>query len=213
MTGLAKETPETFKETMQLCEAICQNNLRRKGDPTISMPELLTPTLGPMILLDPGSLAFDFPRRYGYHILFKNFYDYYQAMYQPHWYYWISYETVFLSRRDLFEMVLRSLEFMVDLKEKYGFQSSGGLERGPAERGSVDLMRFNINSDRVMIEEIESVLRLGDPDERVTRLRALGEALKECRSIQPQMTQADPYGYRRKLESVVHQSVGLIDGY
>jgi len=102
---------------------------------------------------------------------------------------------------------------MVDLKEKYGFQSSGGLERRPAERASVDLMRFNIHSDGVIIEEIEAVLRLADPEERVTRLRVLGEALKECRSIQPQMMQTDSCGYRRKLESVIHHSAGLIDGY
>ncbi|MHA2407849.1 MAG: hypothetical protein ACXACA_05720, partial [Candidatus Ranarchaeia archaeon] len=49
----------------------------------------------------PGSLAFENPKKYGYHLLFKTLEEHRVALTQPSWEYFLNYETNWMSRKDL----------------------------------------------------------------------------------------------------------------
>lgn len=84
---------------------------------------------GPMIFLDPGSLAFDHSEKYGYRLKFKSFNDYYQAMSSPHWMYWISYETLNAYTLDLANLILESSEKLLNYKKEWGMITENDLDR------------------------------------------------------------------------------------
>jgi radical SAM superfamily enzyme YgiQ (UPF0313 family) len=75
MTVLGHDTAESFQQTVSFCEQIYRMDrmARRKEDELrLTVPKWFIPVIGPMILLDPGSLAFDYPDQYGYRLLFLN---------------------------------------------------------------------------------------------------------------------------------------------
>jgi hypothetical protein len=87
---------------------------------------------GPMILLDPDSLAFDRPEEHGYRLIFKCLEDYVNSLSMPSWHQWISYETRFLDRASIADLTLKLIEYSINLREKYGIysrlQALGDLE-------------------------------------------------------------------------------------
>ena len=210
MIGLAKQTRNTLRETYKLCEDICRMNLHSE---LYGRNFNVWVSFGPMILLDPGSLAFDYPEKYGYRLIFKKFKDYYLAMSKPAWHQWISYETRFLTRRDIFDLILQSGIFMVRIKEKYHPYFHRGLEPDPLELAELNLTLFNILSNEFIAEEVDYISKIEDPQEKERRLKALNDALLELNTLYPSTRgMADPYGYRRALESILQRSAGLMTG-
>jgi B12-binding domain/radical SAM domain protein len=104
MIALAEDTEETIKENWKVNEQICSMNLEVKGKASIRH------AFGPMILLDPGSLAFDFPDNNGYKLLFKNLEEYANGMSLPSWHQWISYETKNLDKDLITKFTIDSIE-------------------------------------------------------------------------------------------------------
>lgn len=216
MIGLAKETYRTMEETWKLWEKLYEidrkspNELSKRYSPEASR---IKPEIGTMLLLDPGSLAFDFPKRYGYRLLLKRFEDYYAAMSMPSWDQWISFETKFLTKRDLVDLTLRSLEQILYLKERiYAFYKT------PLDRARLNFERFKIRINYLVIEEVKRIFLSKSQDERTARLRALEEAVTEYTDLgtpsqKRKFMAPDPYGYRQVVEKIVHQSIGLTDGY
>ena len=125
MIALANDTPDTIKETWKFWEHLCKINAGYDGE----VPSLYPYSFGPMILLDPGSLAFDFPGKYGYRTLFKNLEDYIKGQMLPSWHQWISYETRYLDRNQIIENVLDSIEYSIKLRERYGLYSKSDAEK------------------------------------------------------------------------------------
>ena len=103
MMALANDTPETIRATWEWWEQICSFNLNGKAPVDYAF--------GPMLLLDPGSLAFDLPTSYGYNLIFKDFEDYVQGMSNPSWHQWISYETKSLNRDAIAKLTINSRVF------------------------------------------------------------------------------------------------------
>ena len=77
-----------------------------------------------MILLDPGSIAFDFPDNNGYKLLFKNLEEYANGMSLPSWHQWISYETKNLDKELITEFTIDSIDDSINLREQYGIYDS-----------------------------------------------------------------------------------------
>jgi len=119
MIALANDTPKTIKETWKIWEQICLINQKGKDEAPILYPY----SFGPMILLDPGSHAFDFPTSNGYRLIFKNLEDYIKGMSLPSWHQWISYETKFLNRDLITKLIIDSIEYSINLRERYGLYS------------------------------------------------------------------------------------------
>jgi hypothetical protein len=205
MIGLAEETAETTRETWNMWEELCfmDQKTRYKG-PFRGLEHYFAmggPVFGQMILLDPGSLAFDFPAKYGYHLVFRSLEEYIMGMSLPSWHQWISYETKHLDRDALAELILESLENPIYEREKFGIYG----------KTEATARRFRVAAERFVIEEIDRMLSL-DETEQEPRLRSLRSAFDECSLGKTTLSEEDPYGYRGRMKDASRLSIGLMEG-
>jgi len=161
MIGLANDTPKTIGETWEMWEQICLINLKGKGKKRVDY------AFGPMILLDPGSPAFDSPTSYGYRLIFKNLEDYIKGMSLPSWHQWISYETKFLNRDSITKLIIDSLEYSINLRERHGLSSKFQTTIGS----------FSLDGCKLAIDVVNQAMSLQDEGERLKRLRSFSESL------------------------------------
>lgn len=162
MIGLGKETSVSILDTWALWEKILRMN--RPDSEAVA-----TIDFGAMIQLDPGSLAFDRPQLTGYSLKSRTFQDYYDQMGLPSWKQWISYETDSLGAEDLVNMVLDSSTRFVDLFEAFEFLSHDQSEK----------LRQGILLDRLVLREIDGILRIRDENQKRTRLNDLKEIVED----------------------------------
>jgi len=160
MIALANDTPQTVRETWKVWEQICSINLKSQG----KAPVLYS--FGPMILLDPGSLAFDSPDKYGFRLTFDSLEDYFEGMSLPSWHQWLSYETRFLNRDSITRLVIDSIEYSINLRERYGIYS----------KPEADTLRYCfVTASRLVIDTINQAMDLQDEDEKLEKQRSLIE--------------------------------------
>jgi B12-binding domain/radical SAM domain protein len=112
MIGLPKQTPQSAIDTTDYCEHLLK---RFKGDKRLST---FTSPLAPF--LDPGSLGFEHPERYGYHILFRRLQEHRQALASPHWKYSLNYETDWMTRQQIVDTSYEAILRLNQLRVKYG---------------------------------------------------------------------------------------------
>jgi len=160
MIALANDTEETIKKTWESWEQICSFNVNNHAPVDYAF--------GPMILLDPGSLAFDRASSYGYRPIFKTLEDYIAGMSLPAWHQWISYETKFLDREAIAKLTVDSLEFSINLRERIGFYSQADARTA----------RFCfVEAGRQTIEVVNEAMQLEDEQERTEKLKDFSEYL------------------------------------
>jgi B12-binding domain/radical SAM domain protein len=150
MIALANDTPKTVRETWGMWEQICSINQRIEGEAPVLH------SFGPMILLDPGSLAFDLPNKYGYRLIFRNLEDYIKGMSLPSWHQWISYATKFLNRDLITKLIIDSIEYSINLREKYGLYSRFDAARKRS---------YFVDANRKIIEMVNHVMSLHNEGE------------------------------------------------
>jgi len=212
MIGLAGETSETFEETLRFCEKLYRldSDWRSSDEEQFIGSLWFKPKIGSMILLDPGSLAFDYPERFGYRLRFQCFEDYYLGLSMPSWHQWVSYETSYLTRQDLCELTLNSLEHLLDLDEKYGLHTS------PEEISRLNFERFRKSLDRFLVNEVETI-SLSLSEDKCSQLGSLKEVVDTYLDLGPWSKSAmalteDEYGYSTRINELLHNSMGLV-GY
>ena len=160
MIALANDTPETVKMTWDSWEQICLMNVNK------NVP--VDYAFGPMVLLDPGSLAFDRPTSYGYRLVFKDLEDYVRGMSLPSWHQWVSYETKFLDKDQIVELTIDSLEYSINLRERAGFFSKSDAE----------IARFcYVETDKEVIARVNEAMKIDNEDEREKVLKTFRESL------------------------------------
>jgi hypothetical protein len=164
--GLAGEGEEEIRQTWELwarLDAINHEAAARGhfGDIDKSVP-IGGQILGP-IVLDPGSRAYDAPKKYGYKLLYRNLEEYIAGLSQPTWDRWLNYETDRFDRRSIVELILQSVEFTIDQREQYGFY----------KRPEAHYERCRVEADRVVIQEMEKTLKIENPRERELRIIAI----------------------------------------
>ena len=112
MIGLPRQTPQSVMDTIDYCDYLLG---RFKGDKRLSL--FISP-LAPF--LDPGSLAFEQPERYGYRILFRTLEEHRQALVSPSWKYSLNYETKWMTRQQIVDTAYEAILRLNQLKAKYG---------------------------------------------------------------------------------------------
>ncbi len=112
MIGLPKQTPESVMGTVDYCDHLLR---KFRGDKRLS---LFIAPLAPF--LDPGSLGFEQPERYGYRILFRTLEEHRQALLQPTWKYSLNYETEWMTRQQIVETTYEATRRLTRLKAKHG---------------------------------------------------------------------------------------------
>jgi radical SAM superfamily enzyme YgiQ (UPF0313 family) len=160
MAALANDTPETIKETWDGWEQICALNINGKAPVDYAF--------GPMVLLDPGSLAFDFPTDHGYRLIFKNLEEYVEGMSLPSWHQWISYETKSLDRDAITKLTIDSLEYSINLRERCGFYT----------KAEADTARFCfVEANKETITVVNKAMHIRDEGNRLKKLKRFRELL------------------------------------
>jgi hypothetical protein len=217
MLALGEEDYRTLQKTWKLWEEIIalDRALRVGNEREYSYPLNFKPDFGPMIILDPGSLAFDYPERYGYKLIYKSFNDYIQGMSNPSWHQWISYRTKYLDTSDIAKLTLKSIEKILCLLEKYNFYEN------PLNAAQRKFLRFKTTIDNFLIKEIDNINKCKTLEERNNRLEALNKLVIEYSSnenfnykllkkLPPKTDLVDSFGYKQAFAKVLHNSIGLI---
>lgn len=111
MTGIPFQTKESVLRTVPFADELYQ---RLNGDPRLLV------FISPMApFLDPGSLAFENPERYGYRLKTKTLAGHRELLTQPSWKYIMNYESSYLSPDDLVDSTYEAALGLNSLKAKY----------------------------------------------------------------------------------------------
>jgi B12-binding domain/radical SAM domain protein len=165
--GLAGETRETIKETWELWDKLCSLDKMALDKGTFGRSvDSLAPVGGPIIgpiILEPGSLAFDFPDKYGYRLTFSNLEEYIKGLSQPSWHQWLNHETKQLDKDALIELIFESIEYSIYQRERYGVY----------DKSKATTERFQVKADRITVGEVDRIMGLEDEAERESGLRSL----------------------------------------
>jgi radical SAM superfamily enzyme YgiQ (UPF0313 family) len=97
MSGLAQEKKQNVDATLHFIKNYYKK-IKNKQKDYIQYNELL--------FLDPGSLAFNHPEKYGYYLTHRHFLAYLESFIMPIFEYQINYRTKHFSRNNLFKLFL-----------------------------------------------------------------------------------------------------------
>jgi len=154
MIGLPKQTPQSVMDTVDYCDFLFQ---KFGGDKRLC---LFIAPLSPF--LDPGSLGFEQPERYGYHILFRTLEEHRQALLSASWKYSLNYETEWMTRQQIADTAYEAILRLNRLKAKYGIISKQMAEAGEQR----------IQAASEMMHRIDDILSGGDYHEELSHLKA-----------------------------------------
>jgi B12-binding domain/radical SAM domain protein len=154
MIGLPKQTPQSVMDTISYCDFLLH---KFKGDRRLS---LFIAPLAPF--LDPGSLAFEQPQRYGYRILFRKLEEHRQALLAPSWKYTLNYETKWMTRQQIVDTAYQAILGLNEVKAKYGIISHEMFQMG----------KERLQAAWEMVSRIDKVLSGDNSEEELFRLKA-----------------------------------------
>jgi radical SAM superfamily enzyme YgiQ (UPF0313 family) len=153
LIGLPKQTPQSVMDNIDYCGHLLDKF--RVG----KRLSLFIAPLSPFI--DPGSLGFEQPERYGYRILFRTLEEHRQALVSPSWKYSLNYETEWMTRQQIVDISYEAIIRLTRLKAKYGAISNELAEAGEK--------RLNAASE--MAQRIDEILSRGTSQEELSRLK------------------------------------------
>jgi B12-binding domain/radical SAM domain protein len=153
MIGLPQQTQRSVAETIDYCEYLLQEY---DGDKRLG---LFIAPVSPF--LDPGSLGFEEPERYGYKVLFRTLEEHRQALLSPSWKYSLNYETEWLSRDQIAEVAYDAILRLTRLKLKYG-----NIAPGLAQAGVNRIM-----AAREMMQRLDDLMAQGELEKEIFRLK------------------------------------------
>jgi B12-binding domain/radical SAM domain protein len=155
MIGFPKQTPQSVTETIDYCDYLLQ---KFKGDKRLA---LFIAPLSPF--LDPGSLGFEQPERYGYRILFRTLKEHRQALLSPSWKYSLNYETEWMTRHQIADSAYEAILRLNRLKAKYG-----NIPQKLAEVGEQRIL-----AAREMMHRMDDLLAKGELEEELPHLKPI----------------------------------------
>ena len=99
MVGLSQQTMESVLGSVEYCRRLYESMGKESNIHTFIAP------MAPF--LDPGSMIFDHPARYGFTQLYKTLREHKMALYQPSWKLYLSYKTNWMTRDEIAEKPMR----------------------------------------------------------------------------------------------------------
>lgn len=161
MIGLPQQTPQSVMGTIDYCQTLLE---RFGGDGR------LHPYIAPLApFLDPGSAAFEHPKRHGYRLFHRTLEEHRQALLLPSWKYTLNYETRWMKRGEIVETTYEAQLRLSRLKAAYGLISDE--ERLATEE--------RITKAKELVEEIDRLLEIEEEAQRKRELRALKPQMDE----------------------------------
>jgi len=108
---LPEQTPESVSQTLDYCEYLYK---RFNSDKRIFL------FIGPLSpFLDPGSLCFENPERYGYKVIHRTLAEHRAALTRPSWKETLNYETRWMSRQQIVDTTYSAIARLTRIKEQY----------------------------------------------------------------------------------------------
>lgn len=142
-------------------EASVMETVEYAGDLMKRFGSRVMPFISPLApFLDPGSLSFEHPDRYGYTVLFRTFKKHLEALEKPSWKYMLNYETEHLSRDDIVRVTYEAGRRLNDLKR----------ETGHINKKTHETVARRIKENKALLEEVDRLVdRDGNPKGRTAR--------------------------------------------
>jgi B12-binding domain/radical SAM domain protein len=153
MIGLPQQTAQSVMETVDYCDDLLT---RFKSDKRLAL--FISP-LSPF--LDPGSLGFEQPQRYGYRILCHTLNEHRQALLSPSWKYSLNYETDWMDRHQIADTSYEAILRLNRVKAKHGVISR--------EISGLSEQRLSAAAD--MMHRLDKILAEGDFEKKLAALR------------------------------------------
>lgn len=148
MTGIPFQTKESVLDTVPFADELYR---KLNGDPRLLV------FISPMApFLDPGSLAFENPEKYGYHLKTRTLAGHRELLIQPSWKYIMNYESVYLNPDDLVESTYEAALGLNALKAKHGAVSEISARQ-------VDK---RIKKAREIMRRVDEIMEKYEPSER-----------------------------------------------
>jgi radical SAM superfamily enzyme YgiQ (UPF0313 family) len=156
MVGLSGQTPESALESIDYA--------RHLYDVMDNNRKIYTFTSPMAPFLDPGSMVYEDPERYGFTRLYTSLREHKQALYQPSWKLYLSYDTNWMTRDQVAETTYEAMIRLNQLKMDVGITSSANGEK----------ISYGLNMARTIMHRIDDIIEeTSDPDERQRRYGAL----------------------------------------
>jgi B12-binding domain/radical SAM domain protein len=153
MIGIPKQTPQSVMDTVDYCDHLLQefNHDKRLA--------LFISPLSPF--LDPGSLGYEQPQRYGYRIKFHTLAQHRQGLISPSWKYSLNYETDWMDRHQIANTSYEAILRLNRVKAKHGVI--------PADIALLSERRIAAAAE--MMHRLDTVLAQGDYREELGHLQ------------------------------------------
>ncbi len=121
--------------------------------------------------LDPGSVIFEDPRKYGFTQLYRTLREHKEALYQPSWKLYLSYYTDWMSRDEIAESTYEAMIRMNVLKVDVGLTD--------AKKGKQ--ITFGLNLARDIMRKIDGIIAsTASEAERAQEYRRLKGEIEEA---------------------------------
>ncbi|MBN1428082.1 MAG: TIGR04190 family B12-binding domain/radical SAM domain protein [Anaerolineae bacterium] len=151
MVGLPKQTYQSVLDTAGYAEKLLSD---------YGADGRLHPFIGPMApFVDPGSLAFERPDQFGYHIFHRTLEEHRRALIEPSWQFTLNYETNWMTRREIVQSTYEAGLRFNHLKVQYGLVDSreaarveGAIQEGSRLADEID--RLRAAEDQAGIDEL-----------------------------------------------------------
>lgn len=159
MMGIPTQTAQSAVDTAHYCRGLYD---RMNND-----PRLLTFTSPMAPFLDPGSMAFDNPEKYGYTLRAKTVEEHRQLMLQPSWKHIMNYESASMSRDEMVQAT---------------YEAGLVMNRVKADAGVIDATTAAQTEARIheaaqAMDRIDAIMELAEPA-RSSQLHQFSDDMK-----------------------------------
>ena len=164
MIGLSGQTSQSALESVEYCERLYTKFGRDSEIYTFIAP------MAPF--LDPGSIIYENPEKYGFTKLYNNLREHKAALYQPSWKLYLSYNTDWMTRDEIAETTYEAMIRMNELKAKVGVTDKDHVAR----------VSTGLNMARDIMHRIDSIIETTESDsERDIQYKQLRDEIEEAK--------------------------------
>ena len=164
MVGLSGQTPESALGSIEYA--------RHLYDAMDNNRKIFTFTSPMAPFLDPGSMVYENPERYGFTRLYSSLREHKQALYQPSWKLYLSYDTDCMTRGQIAETTYEAMIRLNQLKMDVGITS----------RVKGEKVSYGLNMARTIMHRIDEIIdSTSDPRERQMRYNELKTEIDEAK--------------------------------
>jgi len=122
--------------------------------------------------LDPGSMIYEHPEKYGFTKLYSTLREHKEALYQPSWKLYLSYHTDWMTRDQVAEATYEAMIRMNQLKMDVGITSVSHGEK----------VNYGLSMARDIMHRIDDIIAsTSDPDERNKKYDSLKQEIDEAK--------------------------------